>query len=306
MWPLVFSRIIVGLLIFEVLAAGLFVLNKAYTLAVLCTPLVGLTVLFNFGMDRAYQKNTQYVPIKLLAERFGPLKTTVTRPPSPINDNEISTEQQQLNNTNVKDTTIVPMIRRKRTVLDEDDFEAETRKYTDFKQPPMTLLDGILNTGMKRYAHPAFLGILPSLWLPNKARKKNLRGNNTDQTQTKPLEIDQDGNIQSTAITTDQPIVNSPTENTNRDLLAIKEEEEQEERQQQQSNQSSPSSSKPLSREPIPPSINISSRLHPNNNNVQSDDDEDDSFEDGTTYYHHPERRLSRTLSRSYGSTSKS
>lgn len=153
-----------GLLLFETLAAGLFVLNKAYTLALLCTPLVFLTILFNFGVDQAYQKSTQYLPLQLLSERFGPLTTTVTAPPS-----RASTPEQQP--VLQKRTSSGPQLRRRRTVLDEDDYEAQTRKYTNFKEPPMTLLDGILNTGMKRYAHPAILGVLPQLWLPIKADK---------------------------------------------------------------------------------------------------------------------------------------
>ncbi|KAI8330473.1 hypothetical protein BC941DRAFT_440604 [Chlamydoabsidia padenii] len=178
MWPLVFSRIIVGLLLFETLAAGLFVLNKAYTLALLCTPLVLMTLLFNFGVDQAYQKSTQYLPLQLLSERFGPLTTTVTAPPSRAATPPPPSSPIQL----------PTILRRRRTVLDEDDYEAQTRKYTNFKEPPMTLLDGILNTGMKRYAHPAFLGVLPQLWLPIKADKH--------YKYQQDITVDQQGNIQ--------------------------------------------------------------------------------------------------------------
>ncbi|KAI9303434.1 hypothetical protein BJ944DRAFT_250680 [Cunninghamella echinulata] len=302
MWPLVFSRIIVGLLIFEVLAAGLFVLNKAYTLAVLCTPLVGLTVLFNFGMDRAYQSSTQHIPIKLLSQRFGPLKSTVTRPPSPAFANETNPEHLITSTTtsmNNNNTAYVSIGRRRRAVLDEDDFEAEGRKYTNFKEPPMTLLDGILNTGMKRYAHPAFLGVLPSLWLPNKAKKKNSFVDANDQV---PLHIDPNGVIQPTEDTNEPTIVSSPIENTNRDLLAIKEEEHEEMEGQQ--NKASSSTSPTTKNQPIP-TRNISQQRHGSINDMPSDDDEVDSLEDGLTYYHHPERKLSRSISKSYGSTGK-
>ncbi|SAM06387.1 hypothetical protein [Absidia glauca] len=203
MWPLVFSRIIVGLLLFETLAAGLFVLNKAYTLALLCTPLVLMTLLFNFGVDQAYQKSTQYLPLQLLSERFGPLTTTVTAPPT----RQPSPEPIVPPPKRPQASSPPPaLLRRRRTVLDEDDYEAQARKYTNFKEPPMTLLDGILNTGMKRYAHPAFLGVLPQLWLPIKA---------DTHYKYQPL-VDTDGNLQSTD--TDPPVA-SPTPLISRSVI---------------------------------------------------------------------------------------
>lgn len=200
MWPLVFSRIIVGLLLFETLAAGLFVLNKAYTLALLCTPLVLMTLLFNFGVDQAYQKSTQYLPLQLLSERFGPLTTTVTAPPTRQSSPEPIPKRPQAS------SPPPALLRRRRTVLDEDDYEAQARKYTNFKEPPMTLLDGILNTGMKRYAHPAFLGVLPQLWLPIKA---------DTHYKYQPL-VDTEGNLQSTDT---DPEVASPTPLISRSVI---------------------------------------------------------------------------------------
>lgn len=209
MWPLVFSRIIVGLLLFETLAAGLFVLNKAYTLALLCTPLVLMTLLFNFGVDQAYQKSTQYLPLQLLSERFGPLTTTVTAPPTRLPSPEPVIAAPKRPQPSSPPHPGAALLRRRRTVLDEDDYEAQARKYTNFKEPPMTLLDGILNTGMKRYAHPAFLGVLPQLWLPIKADKHY---------KYQPL-VDQEGNLQSTDPDTAPLLVESPSPLISRSVI---------------------------------------------------------------------------------------
>jgi hypothetical protein len=175
MWPLVFSRIILGLLIFELTSAGLFILNKSYPLAGLCLPLIILTVGFKLVMDAAYQRSTQYLPLQLLSEKLGPVTTVVP----PENSNEPTSSDPNSGNTNNKDRSnsihplntddIAKPPRRRRTVLDEDDYVADPRKNTDFREPPMTLVDGILNTGMKRYGHPAMVGVLPQLWLPIKA-----------------------------------------------------------------------------------------------------------------------------------------
>ncbi|KAJ2852473.1 hypothetical protein J3B02_003471 [Coemansia erecta] len=51
------------------------------------------------------------------------------------------------------------------------------RKYTDFSQPNMSYLKGILDSTKFSYLHPGLYGHLPSLWLPvqNLRRRKELR-----------------------------------------------------------------------------------------------------------------------------------
>ncbi|RCI03720.1 hypothetical protein CU098_004658, partial [Rhizopus stolonifer] len=144
MWPMVFSRIMIALAIFELTSAGLFMLNKSFTLALLCVPLLFLTIIYKIVMDKAYQQSTQFLPLQLLSQKFGPMTQ-----PAPLSGSTVRHH-------------------KRRTVLDEDDYVAEPRKTTDFREPPMTLLHGILNTGMKQYGHPALLGLLPQLWLPMK------------------------------------------------------------------------------------------------------------------------------------------
>lgn len=194
MWPLVFSRIIIGLLIFELTSAGLFTLNKSYPLAALCIPLIFLTVAYKFMMDKAYQRSTQFLPLQLLSEKLGPMTTIALQqqqhhakggsgttvddinvhPLMKSTPRAITTESAETANAETSsgsNTAAVAMKknRKRRTVLDEDDYVADPRKFTDFREPPMTLLNGILNTGMKQYGHPALLGVLPQLWLPTKA-----------------------------------------------------------------------------------------------------------------------------------------
>lgn len=58
---------------------------------------------------------------------------------------------------------------RKGIALDFDDYEAVPDKLTDYRQPPQSLNNGILDTGLRRYGNPALVGVLPQLWLPVKA-----------------------------------------------------------------------------------------------------------------------------------------
>ncbi|KAI9027244.1 hypothetical protein CLU79DRAFT_740969 [Phycomyces nitens] len=312
MWPLVFSRIIVGLLLFQLTSSGLFVLRHAYPLAALCLPLILITIAFKIGMEAAYKKNTQFLPLQLLAERFGPMASTVADPPnsnppersihptSHDTTGEVANESPQLENVldnglggseaaqldaaldqgtrseigheidehmshtardvlehddSNNDPAMKPL-RRRRTVLDEDDYTAEPRQYTDFKEPPMTLLDGILNTGMKQYGHPALLGVLPQLWLPIKAGHTNNQGvcygskpGSGRYVASNSRSIHDNGER--------QPLLGTPP-------------------------------------------INIREPPRDIPNGRVEDSETDDDFEVGT-YYHHPERRHSRTLSKNYG-----
>ncbi|KAJ2964731.1 hypothetical protein NQZ79_g257 [Umbelopsis isabellina] len=154
-WPMVFSRIIVGLLIFQVTSAGIFALRRAFQQSALCAPLILSTIIFKVIMDAAYNHSSQVIPLQLLTQKFG------------TNHLQYANDIDHEPSVNVEEQTPAQPTRR-RTVLDEDDFEAEPTEYTDFKEPPMTLFDGILNTGMKRFGHPAIVGVLPQLWLPVK------------------------------------------------------------------------------------------------------------------------------------------
>lgn len=278
MWPMVFSRIIIALIIFELTSAGLFTLNKSFYLAALCVPLLFLTVIYKYMMDKAYQKSTQFLPLQLLSEKLGPLTTVApilnhgSRSSSNYNVH-LPSSDQSVNQANIhpceapqQENPHVPQeqeqqheqvhhaddnadkiskIRKRRTVLDEDDYVAEPRKNTDFREPPMTLLNGILNTGMKQYGHPALLGVLPQPWLPMKA----------------------------------SPIVSNPGHSRE-----IQQDEEMGMNNKQDSNETAP--------------LLVTSPIEYDEGGQTDEEEEEDNV---GTYYHHPERRLSRNLSKSYG-----
>ncbi|KAG0798769.1 hypothetical protein G6F22_003893 [Rhizopus arrhizus] len=225
MWPMVFSRIIIGLIIFELTSAGLFTLNKSFTMAILCVPLLFLTVIYKIVMDKAYQQSTQFLPLQLLSEKFGPMTTA-----APILNGGSSSHssyksyyqysQHMIEEEEENNRDKINRIRKRRTVLDEDDYVAEPRKTTDFREPPMTLLTGILNTGMKQYGHPALLGVLPQPWLPMKVDTvvNNSRGIVDDEESAividhkKPME--------------NQPLLPSSSSNDEEGGLTDEEEEE--------------------------------------------------------------------------------
>ncbi|KAM3583870.1 hypothetical protein VKS41_003838 [Umbelopsis sp. WA50703] len=74
-WPMVFPRIITGMIIFQLTMTGLFFLKRYIVLGVLCIPLIVLTVIYKVVMDQAYYKSTKALPLHFLKEEMMKLPT---------------------------------------------------------------------------------------------------------------------------------------------------------------------------------------------------------------------------------------
>ncbi|KAI9280733.1 hypothetical protein BY458DRAFT_450940 [Sporodiniella umbellata] len=74
---------------------------------------------------------------------------------------------------NTSDASLkVTLPRHRKVVLDEDDYEAQPDRLTDYRQPPMQLNFGLLDAGLRKYGNPLMAGVLPQLWLPVKDPKQ--------------------------------------------------------------------------------------------------------------------------------------
>ncbi|KAL9933257.1 hypothetical protein V8E36_007975 [Tilletia maclaganii] len=70
---------------------------------------------------------------------------------------------------------------RRPLVKDETLFVAAKNKHTDYREPPGgDYFPGVLNTGRRRYGHPAATGVLPHLWLPIPADEARRRTQSLD------------------------------------------------------------------------------------------------------------------------------
>lgn len=218
-------RVIFGLVLFQLTMTGLFIVKSSYVLGILCLPLILLTLIFKYVLDRAFLQNARNLPMQLLQDNIQKLPSALDslenndeddesdrdteimqQKESPLSeqrslaDNNIvsakssatteKTEQRkkairnQLRNAalsavQLKAETTDPtqssepsmMIirpRHRKVVLDEDDYEAIPDRLTDYRQPPMQLNPGLLDTGLKKFGNPLLVGILPQLWLPVK------------------------------------------------------------------------------------------------------------------------------------------
>lgn len=181
---------------------GLFLLKKAFVLGGLCVPLIGITFLFRFLLNKAYEGNGRNLPMQLLRDNLKELPngsendsdseddSSDDGSPMPRSKSETDMEDEKAKqnkmearnrwkkaahsaanlraDSKTEDKSIMVRPRHRKLVLDEDDYEATPDRLTDYRQPPMQLNPGLLDAGLKRYGNPLLVGVLPQLWLPVK------------------------------------------------------------------------------------------------------------------------------------------
>ncbi|KAJ7768747.1 hypothetical protein B0H14DRAFT_3116710 [Mycena olivaceomarginata] len=147
-WPITFVRLIWGVLIFLTFMTGFFLLQNtyatsklSYAITVLLAPLIVGTVLWSWYVERALKPLSDFVSLSSVFEvERGEETADVTR---------LRAGQPGYN--------------------DDTLYVAPEDERTDYSQPPMAnWYSGVLNTGKRRYMHPALNGVLPQPWLPLK------------------------------------------------------------------------------------------------------------------------------------------
>ncbi|TEB19621.1 DUF221-domain-containing protein [Coprinellus micaceus] len=130
-WPITFIRLVWGVLIFLLFMIGIFGLRKSYILSSLLVPLLVGTGFWAWYVDASLRPLSQFVSLSSVFE----------------------------SNLN----------RRRYAQNDDTLYVAPEDERTDYSQPPMAnWYSGVLNTGKRRYGHPALNGVLPEPWLPLK------------------------------------------------------------------------------------------------------------------------------------------
>ncbi|KAF9907784.1 hypothetical protein BX616_000327 [Lobosporangium transversale] len=193
-WPMVYNRIMVGLLIFQSTMLGLLMLKHSYVLGSLLAPLPIGTIWFWSWTSRKYRETAEFIPLEMLHSRVAKIQGSAheassaatgssAQGPGHISINMDQHNQNDQNNkTPVKPSTNgsgneVSVASASVTInpegtqqqpTEEDDYPVVPNRYTDYRQPPMTLYPGVLNSGMRFYSDPAVSGPLPTLWLPLK------------------------------------------------------------------------------------------------------------------------------------------
>ncbi|KAI0290933.1 DUF221-domain-containing protein [Multifurca ochricompacta] len=153
-WPITFTRLVWGILIFLVFMSGNFVLERSFILSSLVAPLIAFTVTWSVYISSSFRALSRYVNLNSVFEvQRGEETEDVVRLRA---GHPVSWSQSNLN-------------RRRYAQNDDVLYVAPEDDRTDYSQPPMAnWYNGVLNTGKKRYGHPALTGSLPQPWLPLK------------------------------------------------------------------------------------------------------------------------------------------
>ncbi|KAF8955390.1 hypothetical protein BDZ97DRAFT_1674228 [Flammula alnicola] len=153
-WPITFIRLIWGVVIFLLFMIGIFILRKSYILSSLLVPLLIGTVAWSWYVDKSLQPLSKFVGLSSVFEvQRGEETADVLRLRA---GHPVTWSQSNLN-------------RRRYAQNDDTLYVAPEDERTDYSQPPMAnWYSGVLNTGKRRYGHPALNGVLPEPWLPLK------------------------------------------------------------------------------------------------------------------------------------------
>ncbi|KAH9899740.1 hypothetical protein C8Q73DRAFT_639178 [Cubamyces lactineus] len=153
-WPITFVRLIWGVLMFIVFMIGLFILKKSFILATLLAPLLGGTLLWWYYTDKQFRPLSKFVSLSSVYE---------------VERGEESADVLRLREGHPVTWSQSNLNRRRYAQNDETLYVAPEDERTDYSQPPMAnWYSGVLNTGKRRYGHPAITGVLPVPWLPIK------------------------------------------------------------------------------------------------------------------------------------------
>ncbi|TFK47344.1 DUF221-domain-containing protein [Heliocybe sulcata] len=153
-WPITFTRLIWGVIIFQIFMIGNFVLRSSFILSALVGPLLLGTLAWAWYTDKMFKPLSKYVSLSSVYEvERGEETADVVRLRA---GHPVTWSQSNLN-------------RRRYAQNDETLYVAPEDARTDYSQPPMAnWYSGVLNTGKRRYGHPALTGVLPQPWLPLK------------------------------------------------------------------------------------------------------------------------------------------
>ncbi|KAG6888436.1 hypothetical protein C0995_008253 [Termitomyces sp. Mi166 len=153
-WPITFIRLIWGVVIFQVFMIGIFTLRQSYIISSLLAPLLIGTLVWSWYVDKSFKPLSKFVSLSSVFE---------------VQRGEETADVMQLKAGHPVTWSQSNLNRRRYAQNDDTLYVAPEDERTDYSQPPMTgWYDGVLNTGKRRYGHPALTGVLPEPWLPLK------------------------------------------------------------------------------------------------------------------------------------------
>jgi hypothetical protein len=179
-WRITFNRLLCALIIFQLFMTGLFLLSnlKPPVLALAMVPLLMYTLWWSWTMVRDFGGLSRYLALSSICEVQRGEGADVAA--GVRGEDGVSRSQRWVETSATRDWRVEcanvcdsNLNHRRYAVNDETLYVAPSDTRTDYSQPPMSnFFFGVLNTGRRRYAHPALSGSLPTPWLPAMAKAR--------------------------------------------------------------------------------------------------------------------------------------
>ncbi|KAN0065182.1 hypothetical protein ACQY0O_001679 [Thecaphora frezii] len=162
-WPISARRCIWALVLFHIFQFSVFSVRKQLVASLMVVPLVVFTVWFGYHLERTFGPLSTHINLSSIIEASkGDAEATG-------HEGGEEAEHQTTAEAEARSQRRKQASKRKSRAEAEDEtlFVAEQDAKTDYREPPGSdHYPGVLNTGRRRYGHPALSGILPDLWLP--------------------------------------------------------------------------------------------------------------------------------------------
>ncbi|TFK24082.1 DUF221-domain-containing protein [Coprinopsis marcescibilis] len=153
-WPITFIRLVWGIVVYLLFMIGIFTLRKSYIISSLLVPLLIGTVCWSWYVDKSLKPLSKFVSLSSVFE---------------VQRGEETADVLRLRAGHPVTWSQSNLSRRRYAQNDDTLYVAPEDERTDYSQPPMAnWYNGVLNTGRRRYGHPALNGVLPEPWLPLK------------------------------------------------------------------------------------------------------------------------------------------
>ncbi|CAI5757488.1 unnamed protein product [Candida verbasci] len=189
-WPMIFRRIMLGLIIFQLFMCGSLALESAILLSLLCTPLIFITIFMIWNFEKYYVPLNTFIALRAIL--------------NPFDFDKVFDDDQSSNET----TTQIEPIGESTFLLDDDDEEANNDYETNNVNRPQSRLSRRKSTideereQFTDYTYPNLINPLNGPWV-------GFTGNIVTMVEYKPQlqSILEDGNV-SVTVNENETIVN--------------------------------------------------------------------------------------------------
>lgn len=148
-WPMIFRRMILGLIIFQIFMCGTLALRDAYILSAICVPLIFVSLILTWNFENYYLPLHKFIALRAIQNPFDNYDKEFTedddlsihRPatpgtsPSPVvtsSSSHIENEESPLidDSRNASNSSLQRSLRRRKSTIDED-----REQFTDYTYP---------------------------------------------------------------------------------------------------------------------------------------------------------------------------